>query len=58
MFGHQITFTIKGGNGSEQTSKVGGIVTLLIYAFVATYVGIKISKMTSGSLDNVIVSEE
>ena len=45
VFGHQIKFTINGGNGSEQTSKIGGITTLLIYGLILTYVGIKIDKM-------------
>ena len=57
-FGHQVAFTIKGGNGSEQTSKLGGFITLLIYTFIATYVGIKMSKMLSGSLDNITVSQQ
>ena len=41
-FGHQVTFSIKGGNGNEQTSKIGGVITLIIYTFIATYVVLKV----------------
>lgn len=56
-FGQPIQFTIKGGNGVEQTSKLGGIVTILIYCFTLVYMGIKIDKMLLGNLD-IITQEE
>ena len=58
VFGHQVVFTIKGGNGTEQTSKCGGLMTILIYLFIFTYVTIKGQKMMKGSLDNITSSEE
>ena len=57
-FGYQVSFTMKSGNGSKQTSIFGGIVTLLIYCFLASYVYIKIQKMTAGSLDNITMMEQ
>ena len=57
-FGYQVSFTMKSGNGSQQTSIFGGIVTLLIYSFMAIYVYIKIQKMTAGSLDNITQMEQ
>ena len=49
---------MKSGNGSKQTSMFGGIVTLLIYCFLASYVYIKIQNMTAGSLDNITMMEQ
>ena len=58
VFGHQVVLTLNGGNGSRQTSKLGGFVTLLIYVFVATYMSFKIVKMNEGNLDNQAKTEE
>lgn len=58
IFGHQVMFTINGGNGTEQTSRIGGCVALFIYAFVICYVSIKYTKMAAGNLDNYTVSEQ
>lgn len=58
VFGHHVKFTINGGNGTEQTSKLGGAVSLIIYAFIATYVGLKLQKIFQGNLDNITNMEQ
>ena len=58
VFGHQVVFTINGGNGTEQTSKLGGLTTIFINIFILTYVIIKGQKMMNGQLDNITSSEQ
>ena len=57
-FGHHVQFTINGGNGTAQTSKIGGFISICIYVFVATYVGIRCQKMLKGSFDNINQTEQ
>ena len=49
VFCHQIVFGTK--HGKEQTSILGGIVSLLIYILATVYVIIKGQKMFAGNLD-------
>ena len=42
LFGHHFKLTIRDGNGLEQTSKCGGIVTLFIYSFMSIFIFIKV----------------
>ena len=40
-FGHQVSFNARHGNGKEQTSRVGGALTILVYGFIMAYMVIK-----------------
>ena len=57
-FGHKVSLNTRHGNGSEQTSRVGGVLTLLCYGFILAYMVIKAQKMTEGNLDSIASSEE
>ena len=59
VFGYKINFTIREGSyKNEQTSRVGGAVSLLIYIFLINYFTHLIRKMNSGSFDNVMQMED
>ena len=58
LFGHNLRLTINDGNGKQQTSSFGGMVTLFIYAFLMTFIVIKVQKMQDGSYDNIMQTED
>lgn len=53
-FGHPVGLTIK--NSREQTSRIGGVITMMIYIFCIVNISIKSEKMFAGKLDNIIQS--
>ena len=55
IFGHQVQLTVKHGNGTEQTSKLGGCLSLALYVFCLIYFSIKVIKMNGGDLDNITI---
>ena len=58
IFGHQVKLTLKHSNGTEQTSKLGGFVSLVLYAFCLIYFSIKFNKMINGDLDNITIQND
>ena len=56
--GHQVNLTIANGNGNEQTSTFGGVITIFIYCFISAYFVIKSFKMYESNLDNISSNEE
>ena len=57
-FGYQVNLKVRGGNGQEQTSKVGGLVSLMVYMFMGVFFYIKGDKMVEGNLDNIMQTEQ
>ena len=57
-FGHQVNLRVKSGNGVEQTSNIGGTVTILIYTFIFVYMMILGQKMYESNLDIIMSFEE
>ena len=57
-FGHQVNLTVKNMNGSQQTSKFGGAVSIFLYLFICVYGVFKSIKMSEGNLDNFSSNEE
>ena len=58
LFGHNFKLTIKDGNGMEQTSKCGGVISLFIYCFMVTFFIIKTMKMQDGLFDYIMQIQE
>ena len=53
VFGHPVQLSLVDGKNKTQNTVLGGLVTLLIYAFSITYFVIKFQKMLDGQLDNM-----
>ena len=54
-FGHETKLTTK--KETEQTSKIGGTVSALVYILVIVYIIIKGQKMANGNLDLMTSTE-
>ena len=53
VFGYSVQLSLLDGKNKNQNTVLGGIVTMLIYAFSLTYFAIKFQKMLGGQLDNM-----
>ena len=53
VFGYSVQLSLLDGKNKTQNTVLGGVVTMLIYAFSLTYFAIKFQKMLGGQLDNM-----